>query len=210
MFRTSKVDHLILKRCIQVNAEIFSIGMEAKVKNPKTIIPIGWEKPLEGWMKLNLDGSALGNLGRAGGGGIIRDHEGDWIRGYARALGNTNSIVAELRALRDGLNLARDLRLNNLIIELDALCVVILMNNDSENLLMKPLLTDCKNLWKAISNKQVIYTYHEANQCTDALAKLGANSLSSFVVFWNHRLWWKVFWLLIKQLCILINLLIPS
>ena len=156
--------------------------METKVKNPKTIIPVGWEKPLEGWMKLNSYGSTLGNPGRAGGGGIIWNHEGDWIRGHARALGNTNNIVAELWALRDGLNLARELGLNNLIIELDALSVVILMNNDSENLLMKPLLTDCKNLLKAIPNKRVIHTYRKANQCANALAKLGANSLSSFVV----------------------------
>lgn len=75
--------------------------------------------------------------------------------------------------------------LNNLIVELDALSVVILMNNDSANLLMEPLLTNCRNLLKEIPNKQVIHSYHEANQCTDALAKLGAHSLSSFVAFCN-------------------------
>ena len=35
--------------------------------------PVRWEKPVEGWRKLNIDGSSLGNPGRAGGGGIIRD-----------------------------------------------------------------------------------------------------------------------------------------
>ena len=59
------------------------------------------------------------------------------------------------------------------------------MNNDYENLLMEPLLTDCRNLLKAIPNKRVTHTYHEANQCADVLAKLEANSLSSFVVFCN-------------------------
>ncbi|KAK9984516.1 hypothetical protein SO802_034041 [Lithocarpus litseifolius] len=107
-------------------------------------------------MKLNSDGSALGSQGRAGGGGVIRNHEGAWIQGYARALGNTNSIIAELWMLRDGLNLAMELRLNNLIIELDVLSAVTLMNNDSENLLMEPLLTDCRNLLKAIPNKRTL------------------------------------------------------
>ena len=81
--------------------------------------------------------------------------------------------MIELWALRDGLVLAKEMRLNNLIIELDALSVVILMNNGSKNLLIKSLLTDCRNLLKEIPNKSVIHTYHEANQCVDALAKLG-------------------------------------
>ena len=66
------------------------------------------------------------------------------------------------------------MRLNNLIIGLDALSLVILMNNDSEIFLMESLLTDCKNLLKEIPNKPVIHTYREANQCVDALVKLGA------------------------------------
>ena len=101
--------------------------------------------------------------------------------------------MAELWALRDGLILAKELGLNNLISELDALSVVLLMNNNTSNMLMEPLLTDCKNLLKAIPNKRVVYAYQEANQCVDALAKLGATSLTSFVVFWTHRLWWIVY-----------------
>jgi len=73
--------------------------------------------------------------------------------------------------------------LNNIIIELDALSVVLLMNNNIVNLLMEPLLTDCRNLVREIPNKQIVHIYREANQCADALAKLGASSLESFVIF---------------------------
>ena len=59
------------------------------------------------------------------------------------------------------------------------------MNNESENFVMEPLLTDCKNLLREIPNKRVIHSYREVNQCTDALAKLEAQSLSHFVVFCN-------------------------
>lgn len=48
---------------------------------------------------------------------------------------------------------------------------------------MEPLLTDCGNLLNTIPNKQITHTYQEANQCVDALAKLGASSLSSFAIF---------------------------
>ena len=48
---------------------------------------------------------------------------------------------------------------------------------------MEPLLTDCKNLLSEIPNKQIVHIYREANQCADALAKMGACSVGSFVNF---------------------------
>ena len=75
--------------------------------------------------------------------------------------------------------------IQQLIIKLDALSIVILMNNESENLLMESLLSDCRSLLKEIPNKRVIHAFREANQCADALAKIGAQSLYSFVTFCN-------------------------
>ena len=79
--------------------------------------------------------------------------------------------------------LAKEMGLNSLVVELDALSVVLLMTNNNANLLMELLLTDCRNLLREIPNKQIVYAYREANQCADALAKLGATSLSYFTVF---------------------------
>ena len=134
-------------------------------------------------MKLNSDGSALSSLGRAGGGGVIRDHEGKWLKGYARSLGSTNNCMAELWALRDGLLLAKEMGLHNLIIELDALSVVLLLNNNTTNSTLEPLLNDCRNLVREFPNMQIKHIYGEANQCADVMAKLGASSVTSFVVF---------------------------
>ena len=36
---------------------------------------------------------------------------------------------------------------------------------------------------REIPNKQIVHIYREANQCADALAKLGASSIDSFVIF---------------------------
>ena len=74
---------------------------------------------------------------------------------------------------------------NNLIIELNALSIVLLMNNEAENIMMEPLLSDCRSLLKQIPNKRMLHVYREANQCTDALAKLEAQSDSHFVIFCN-------------------------
>lgn len=154
------------------------------VKN-RVVIPVGWTKPPKGWAKLNSNRSVMGNPTKAGGGGVIRGSDGEWLAGFARPLGRTNSCIVELWALRDGLLLAKELGLNNIIVELDALSVVLLMNNSTSNMLMELLLTDCRKLLKAIPNKQVVHAYLEVNQCADALAKLGVTSLTSFVLFWT-------------------------
>ena len=44
----------------------------------------------------NIDGSSIGNPGKAGGGGIIRNQHVNWIRGFARSIGIASSVVAEL------------------------------------------------------------------------------------------------------------------
>ena len=134
---------------------------------------------------MNSDGSAINNPDKAGGGGLFRDHEGKWVKGYARGIGHTNSFLAELWALRDDLNVAKEMGVSNLIIELDVLSIVLLMNNEAENIMMEPLLSDCRSLLKQIPNKRVLHIFREANQCVDALAKLREQTGSHFVVFCN-------------------------
>ena len=65
------------------------------------------------------------------------------------------------------------------------LSVVLLRNNDTVNLLMEPLLTEYRNLLQSFPNKRVTHAFREANQCADALARLGASFDPSFVVFEN-------------------------
>jgi hypothetical protein len=79
----------------------YIIGSYSKVKI-MVPIPIKWSPPPLGWFKLNTDGSSLGNPGMAGGGGVIRNHFGDWVGGFSRAIGFTTSVQAELRALKNG------------------------------------------------------------------------------------------------------------
>lgn len=70
-------------------------------------IQVKWIKPPMEWVKLNTDGSMFGDPIKAGGDGILRCSNGDWIAGFARKLGNITSTVVELWALRDGLNVVK-------------------------------------------------------------------------------------------------------
>ena len=58
-----------------------------------------------------------------------------------------------------------------------------MINNDTSNLLMEPLLSDCRSLYREIPNKRIQHVYWEANQCVDALARLRSSVVSSFFVF---------------------------
>lgn len=45
------------------------------------------------WFKLNTYGSSIGNLGKAGEGGLIHDHRGNWIFGFARGIGKPQALM---------------------------------------------------------------------------------------------------------------------
>ena len=90
---------------------------------------IWWEKPNIGWKKLNMDGASSGNLGLAEGGVVIRDEEGNWVIGYVRKIGSTNSFLVELWALRDALFLCLQAHIQAVVIEMDAKAIVDAFSN---------------------------------------------------------------------------------
>nr|POE59530.1 putative ribonuclease h protein [Quercus suber] len=109
----------------------------------KTLIPVRWNKPSIGWHKLNTDGASIGNSGKVGNRGVIRDCHGVWVKGYSRSIGYTTSVLAEWWALWDGLILAIQLGINQVEVELDAKVIVVLLNGAKyPNWSYSPLLND--------------------------------------------------------------------
>ncbi|XP_075087578.1 uncharacterized protein LOC142169594 [Nicotiana tabacum] len=64
---------------------------------------VTWQLPFHGWYKCNTDGASKGNPGPSSLGFCVRDDEGDVV--YARAvdLGVTTNVVAEAKAILQGL-----------------------------------------------------------------------------------------------------------
>ncbi|MQM22166.1 hypothetical protein Taro_055214, partial [Colocasia esculenta] len=69
---------------------------------------------------LNVDGAGKGNPGECGGGGCIRDRRGHVYVAFAHYYGFENSMLAETRALCDGLRLANMLGLRLSIVNSDS------------------------------------------------------------------------------------------
>ena len=149
-------------------------------------IQVKWIKPGQGWTKLNTDGAVFGDPRKAGGGGLLHNSKGDWIASFTRKLGSMSSIMAELWALKEGLSLARQLNLANLNIEIDIVVLIhFLTNPGTINLMLKPLLNDCRNLIEPFPNCSVTHIYREANRCADKLAKMGATQDTDLLILYE-------------------------
>ena len=69
---------------------------------------VGWSPPPYGWVHLNTDGCAKDKEKMAGGGGVLRDHDGHWLGGFSVRLGFCTAVEAEFMALIYGLSFAWD------------------------------------------------------------------------------------------------------
>lgn len=56
---------------------------------------------------INLQSYAIvkGNRGATGIGGLFRDDQGKWMRGFHEKIGNTTNLIAELWNIRTGLQI---------------------------------------------------------------------------------------------------------
>lgn len=55
---------------------------------------IRWDALPDPYVKLNTDGSAIGNLGMAGARGLLRDSSGFWISGFSLKMGIATNNMA--------------------------------------------------------------------------------------------------------------------
>ena len=133
--------------CLNEAREYFYCIAKSGRRKHLRLLPAKWTKPPEQWFKLNTNGASNGNPSKAGGGGLIRDCNGKWFKGFSRSIGHASSFIAEFWALRDGLKLALDIGVLRLVVELDAKVVVsLLTSTGGANKPYMPLLNDCRYL----------------------------------------------------------------
>ncbi|MBA0585625.1 hypothetical protein Gorai_016393 [Gossypium raimondii] len=80
------------------------------------------------WVYLNTDGSVKYVDMFATGGGLLRDHNGTWIVGFTRYLGNCEVIDSELWGVLDGLQITLDRSFRKVIIRTNNLEAVNLIH----------------------------------------------------------------------------------
>ena len=157
-----------------------STGKDRHVKQ------VQWSKPVEGWLKLNTDGSVISTSGLSRCGGLIRDNAGQWIVGFAKSISVSSSITADLWALTEGLSLCIEKEASAVEIELDASATISLVaSNVNTNGDLSSLVDDRRELLLRLPQVKLSHCFREANFCVNALAKLGSASSNVSLVFVN-------------------------
>ncbi|XP_070008531.1 uncharacterized protein [Nicotiana sylvestris] len=149
------------------------------IKNDSTKVThhnlLKWEPPTRGFYKLNTDGAARGNPGIRGLGGVIRNHNGDWILGYMDNISHTTNTRAEVQALIRGLKLVEQNNLAPLEINTDSAETINMLLNG--NLIYDPLICELRSIILRMDNVVVRHIYREQNRVADALSKEAAKEI---------------------------------
>ncbi|XP_057502668.1 putative F-box protein At1g23770 [Actinidia eriantha] len=86
----------------------FLLGRSVRASPRQNVIP-----------HCNLDGALKGNPGQATAGGLIRNSNGKWITGFHRDISKASSLEIEIWAIHDDLQLAANINLPLLHVEMD-------------------------------------------------------------------------------------------
>lgn len=136
---------------------------------------------------MNCDGAAKGSPGAAGGGVIIRNDRGLLISGLSANFGRCTAFRAEVMALIRGLELAKNLQIKKLEIQLDSLTLVqALQSNTRECGGCTHDLNHIRNLledseWRV----KVAHIYREGNRAADWLANQGVLQEAGIIILDN-------------------------
>ena len=135
-------------------------------------------------MKLNTNGSLLGNQGLVREGGIIRDEDDNWVMGFSRKIRNTTSFLVKMWNLVDELIICLNQNLSFVEVELGAKSIVdALANSSPSNNIVSPILDGCRYLVSLFSQVCIRHCFREANHCVDRLARIGTNQNSDFILY---------------------------
>ncbi|MQL86101.1 hypothetical protein Taro_018629 [Colocasia esculenta] len=149
-------------------AVLLSFGFKPTVKL-KTPQIVRWIPPKQG-VCLNVDGACKGNPGPCGGGGCLRNPAGEVLLSFSFFYGQGDSLLAEVRALIDGLRLAELHGLHVTVVYSNSLVLVQSFTHD------KCPSWRCSWWWNLARSLLlqmhvgVDHIFREANRVADALA----------------------------------------
>lgn len=134
-----------------------------------------WKYSPNGWFVLNTDGAAKGSLGPAGGGAIIRDESGNFILAITANFGHCSAFKAEFMALARWLDIAYELQITKLEIQLDNMaCVQLLQNKAMGRSECAHIINHCRKLIEKPNwTIKVCHVYRQGNRAADWLANQG-------------------------------------
>ena len=142
--------------------------------------PIHWSPPSNSWCKANFDGAVFQELGEAGLGVVVRDHEGTVIGAFSERIALPPTVEdVEAMAGRRAISFAKELGLPKVIFEGDAARIINSLNSEEECLApFGHIVEESRYLGASFSAFAFNHVKRIGNRIADKLAKLARESLS--------------------------------
>lgn len=147
---------------------LLGFGIQGSCLHTPVLKAIKWICPPWPLFKLNTDGASK-TTRLSGGGGVIRDSKGDIILAFSHYYETATSLIAEARALLDGLKYLRIVSPGPAIIECDSKSLVQIINKETQ--CPWYILSYTREMSSLLLPDDLIsHIYREANTVADLLA----------------------------------------
>nr|XP_027071886.1 uncharacterized protein LOC113696707 [Coffea arabica] len=143
------------------------VGRQARRVECRTV---SWQRPSPHYYKLNTDASVY--QGRALGGGLLRNMDGNLVFAFYKEFGESDVLMAESLSLMHDLLLCSERQAQNLLVEVDSETLVRLLL--SRMVGRWPLCNVLRRIHGLLfdSSSSIRHVYREINGTTDSLAGL--------------------------------------
>lgn len=149
-------------------------GISATSRTAPLVKIVKWLCPPWPFLKINTDG-AHKHTGHSGGGGIIRNFQGHILLAFSHYYENCPSLVAEARALADGIKYLSAISSKSALVESDSLLLIQVLNKQTD--CPWEILPFIREIWSFSPQiKSFAHVYREVNQAADYLANFACQS----------------------------------
>ncbi|XP_012845938.1 PREDICTED: uncharacterized protein LOC105965938 [Erythranthe guttata] len=164
-------DAFLGKRPMKLMGRLIIQQLNLEVKPPPLTRGswIKWNPPNPLQVKVNVDGSRKGD--ECSGGGLIRTHDGSFIRGFSNFYGQGNHILAEAQTILDGLRICHEMGFTQVKVESDSKLVIDMIYHKA--IVAWELIYVIRCIRRLLKDDwHVMHIYREGNRVADGLAKL--------------------------------------
>ncbi|OMO61937.1 hypothetical protein CCACVL1_23137 [Corchorus capsularis] len=134
--------------------------------------PQQWERPEDNWCKANCDAAFCKESGYAGIGIIIRNSDAEVVGGLAERHKVCSSLIAEGIAVKNGLQLAKQMRIPKIVVETNSQVLVqSVERSDDGHWEIDNIVHDIRSLMKYFEDCRIRWIARSANKAADWLSQ---------------------------------------
>ena len=137
-----------------------------------------WTPPLSQWWKINTDASWIDASSYCDIAGVIRDAQGNWVKGFYKKVLCISALMGELLAILESLRMMHVDPMQNLFI-LNSDCqaaVTAIHEEDRGRDANYHVITECRDLLQSMMGSRIEYANRATNRVADAMAKISRTS----------------------------------